>query len=135
MCFHLCLTSFVWHNMFSAFCFFLNFLYLFLMILRSFPENKMSPLFITFIINIQTPWFSFLCCLWHLYFLFISIIWLLWVSAVVYGIEFPDQESNLGSYLVIVESQHQDHHGISGYSYFCLFSLLFLSFDFIMFQG
>ena len=39
--FSLCLTYFVWHSKFSviAFCLFLNFLNLFLLIFRSFPEK------------------------------------------------------------------------------------------------
>ena len=44
---HLCQTSFVWHNRFSvvALCLFLNFLNLFLITIRAFPEKEMSPIF------------------------------------------------------------------------------------------
>lgn len=71
MCFHLCLTSFVWHNIFSVFCF-LNFLLIYFYT-RSFPEKEMSPVFITFIRNIWIP-VIFLCCMWHLYYLFIYFL-------------------------------------------------------------
>ena len=70
MCFHLCLTSFVWHNMFSAFCLFLNFLNLFLIIFRSFPEKEMSPVFITFIRNIWIPCYFFMLSVAFVFFIY-----------------------------------------------------------------
>ena len=123
-CFHLCLTSLVCHSVISvvAFCLFLNFLNSFLIIFRSFPEKEMSPFFITFIKNIWIH-FIFLCCLWHSYFQ-ILLIWLLWVSVVVCGMWFPDQESNLGSLVWECRVIARGTAGNSGYSYFC-WSLFF----------
>lgn len=64
MCFRLCLTSFVWHSIFSvvAFCLLLNFLNIFLIILRSFQEKEVSPFLITFIRNIWIPLFFYAVC-------------------------------------------------------------------------
>ena len=132
MCFHLCLTSFVWHNMFSAFCLFLNFLNLFLIIFRSFPEKEMSPVFVTFIRNIWIPCYFFyvVCgiCIFYLFFLFGcsgSQLWSMGYSSMARNrIRAPC----FGS----VESSQLDHQRIPGYSYFYLLSFFFLSFDFII---
>ena len=135
MCFHLCLTSFVWHNMFSAFCLFLNFLNLFLIIFTSFPEKGNVPSFYNIYQKYMDTMLFFyaVCgiCIFYLFFLFGcsgSQLWSMGYSSLTRNrIRAP----SFGS----VESSHLDHQRIPGYSYFYLLSFFFLSFDFIICQA
>ena len=126
-CFHLCLTSFVCHNMLSvvAFCLFLNFLNAFLIIFRSFLKRKCPHFYNIYQKYMDTFYFLMLpvAFVFPKYCLFGCCGSQLWSVGYSSWTRNPMWAPCFGS----VESQHQDQQGILDIHIF-IWSLFFFSF-------
>ena len=115
----MCLTPIVWHSKFSvAFCLYINFLNLFLLMFKSFPYKEMCPLFIKFIRNI---WITL--CLFMLFVVFVCFNLVFHLVALGISVACTSSLSSTGNWdpcIGSMESSPLDHHGSPGYSSFHL---------------